>query len=196
MTAIGDIFKWQFALWKLHRRNKIILHGCEIRVFSVQGDFAGTIDALISIDNEKYLIDFKGINVPDFMRFTRRGIDPKHRLQIVGYGIIVNGSNLPYQVKYCLLVGESKGGPISGGNAIGLHEDCVEVNTYKAEVRRRLQLLRDYEKKSEIPPIECENIRQSQFTNCPYSKWCRQEVLKVQHEKVSDVDFKVARPNG
>ena len=192
-------FKWQFVMWKLHRAGLIQLASIpaeneeldfygdgtrpavEVRVHSPAGDFAGTIDVIPVIDDEPYVLDFKGVNLIDFQKFTRSGARMEYRVQIVGYAMIVNGTHLlPYVVKNCLLVEECKAGPISGGNPLGLHEETIRVDTYKGEVRDRLKELRGFVKRKETPEISCVSTRHRQFQECPFNHNCLDEVRVVE----------------
>jgi hypothetical protein len=220
----GDFvhFQWQFALWKAHRKGLLELvtikaespeldfygdgtrPAVEVRVKSGQGDFAGTIDAIVKIKGVYYVVDFKGINVVDFMRAVKRGAKTEYRVQIVGYAMIVNGSDeFHFNVKKCLLVHECKAGPQlgSGGSPIALHETVVDVDDHKSEVRARLKSLRDYVAKEQLPPPACVSTRHQGFQECPFNRFCLVEVKQRQreHEKKAqararNTRFQVARP--
>src|SRR5688500_4611747 len=140
----GDFrhYKWQFALWKAHRKGLLELLGCEIRVFHPNGDFAGTIDAIVRVDGKMYVIDFKGMNVKSFQDHERWGTKEQYVVQIVGYGDIVNlacafesfmGEYLGVEIEACLLIGENKGGPVQSGSPIALHEDILYVKKHRSK---------------------------------------------------------------
>jgi hypothetical protein len=190
----GDFrhYKWQFLLWKLHRAGKLILLGCEVRVYHPNGDFAGTIDALVEIDGKLYVVDFKGMNVSDFQKLERYGTQVKHRVQIVGYGLILElsqtaegfmGTFLGLKIEGCLLVGENKGGPSQSGSPLGLHEDFVPIPRYKSEVKRLMHKLRRYVDAEEIPEPACTSTRIKQYQECPFKYRCREEVERIQRER-------------
>jgi hypothetical protein len=201
----GDFvhLQWQFALWKAHRKGLLELvsvaaenkaldfygdgtrPGVEIRVRSEAGDFAGTIDAIVRINGVYYAIDFKGINLIDFQRSVRHGAKDEYRVQIVGYAMIVNGSDkFEFRIKKCLLIYECKAGPQlgSGGSPIALHETVVDVDDHKLEVRDRLKRLRDYVAEERIPPPACVSTRHNQFQECPFNRFCLTEVKQRQRE--------------
>jgi hypothetical protein len=170
-------FKWQFALWKLHREQVIELLGCEIYVKSKRGDYGGTLDALVRINDELYIVDFKGMNAHNFMDFLSHGVSDGYTLQIAGYGMLVSTSKEHTgSVENCLLVGENKNGPVDKGSPLGLHEELIKVSNYKGIVQDRLLTLRSYEARRVIPPPECNNVSSMQFQSCPFSWYCRGEV--------------------
>lgn len=192
-------FKWQFVMWKLHRKKIIELAtipaetkaldfygdgtrpAVEVRVHSPAGDFAGTIDVIPVIDGDPYVLDFKGVNIIDFQKFVSAGARMEYRVQIVGYAMIVNGTHLlPYVIKNCLLIEECKAGPISGGNPLGLHEEMIRVSSYKGEVRDRLKELRGFVKREERPVISCVSTRHRQFQECAFNHNCLDEVRVVE----------------
>lgn len=187
----GDFrhYKWQFACWKAHRAGLLKLHGCEIRVFHPNGDFAGTIDAIVEIDGVFYVVDFKGMNVNSFQQHEKWGTRDGYVVQIVGYAMIVNmccafesfmGEVLGVEIVTCLLVGESKGGPGHSGSPIALHEDALIVKHHRSKVKSRMHLLRRYDDKKEIPPPDCTSTRTLQFQECPFAYICREEIKAIQ----------------
>jgi hypothetical protein len=177
-------FKWQFALWKLHRAGVIHLIGCEIFVQSKRGDWGGTLDALFLYQGEPYIVDFKGMNTRNFMSFISYGTQLGYRVQITGYGVLVSASReFSMKIENCLLVAESKNGPLDKGSPLGLSEQLIKVSDYKGDVRRRLELLREYEEANEIPPPECTSTKSMEFMGCPFSWFCRGEVEKVEARK-------------
>lgn len=198
----GDFrhYKWQFCLWKLHRAEKLHLIGCEVRVFHASGDFAGTIDAIVVIDGETFIIDFKGMNVSSFQSFVRWGTSEGYKLQIVGYGLILNTVKSPIKSEFfpdasvrvdrVILIGENKGGPDNNGSPIALHEDIIEIRSYKSKVKRRMALLRRYVADEEVPEPSCKSTRYVSFLECPFSPHCRDEVRAIQRQ-----DEKLRREN-
>ena len=169
-------FKWQFALWKLHRKGVIELIGCEIYVKSKRDDYGGTLDALLRYKGELYIVDFKGMNAYSFMNFLSNGAPPGYGLQITGYGILVSaGREYTGAVENCLLIGENKNGPLND-SPLALHEHVVKVSKYKKLVQRRLEILRQYEETNKVPPAECTKTTSMDFQGCNYSWFCRGEV--------------------
>lgn len=197
----GDFrhYKWQFATWKAHRAGLLELLGCEVRVFHPNGDYAGTIDEIVRVPlygQEIFPVDFKGMHVTKFQQFEAWGTDENHKVQLVGYGDIINkscafesfmGEYLGVEVARCLLIGENKGGPSQrGSSAIALHEDCLEVRKHRVKVKRRLHVLRQYVKNEEIPPPACTSTRTKQFQECPFAPHCREEVKSIQAQKEAE----------
>ena len=176
----GDFrhYKWQFALWKAQRKGLLELVGVEVRVFSKTGDFVGTIDAIVRINGKLYIIDFKGMNVRSFQQFVSDGLEEKHGIQITGYGMIYGKD-----IEGCLLVGESKAGPLQNGSPIALYEQFVPIPQFKAQVKKRLAKLRRFVDNEEIPPPACVSTRHKEFQECPFAWFCREEVLVVQRER-------------
>lgn len=223
-------FKWQFAMWKAHRRGMLELvtvpighevaiiwqlavdklisesaakqwmdalnffgdatrPGVEVRV--VADDFGGTIDVLPRIDDIAYVTDFKGIRLDDYMKTVKRGAPLKYRKQIVGYAMNVNESDLGIQVDDCLLVSECKAGPVTGaGSPIALHEARVSVEEFTGEVTRRLRTLRWHDGKDDMPPPECKSTQWTSFQECPFNRFCLDEVRLLQREREKDARSK------
>lgn len=195
-------YKWQFALWKAHRLGLLELLGVEIRVYDPNGDFAGTIDAIVVIEGEMFVVDFKGMHVRAFQTFESFGTPDDYRVQIVGYAMIVNrsqafesfmGSWMGFEIKRCLLVGENKGGPAQRGTSqIALHEDVLEVTKTKSQVKRKIHALRRYVDAEEVPPISCTSVRIQGFQQCPFAPHCREEVKERQRELERDKPRKLS----
>jgi hypothetical protein len=206
--------KWQFALWKAHQLKKITLGAVpgvgpldfwgdgtrpavEVRVRD--NDFGGTIDAIVYIGREKYIVDFKGVNLIDFQRTVKRGAPVGYRRQLVGYGMIAE-KVLSLDLAGCLLISECKAGPLGGrGNPIALHETFVPIEDHRGDVERRLRTLRWFDAKEELPPPECVSTIHMGFQECPFSGRCREEVRQIQREresraKVEPRDWKPSRP--
>lgn len=176
----GDFrhYKWQFALWKAQRAGLLKLLGVEVRVYSKTGDFVGTIDAIVMLDGKVYIIDFKGMNVRSFQKFVNEGATLGHGIQITGYGMIY-----PDLIDGCLLIGESKGGPLQNGSPIALHEQFIPISQFKAKVKKRLATLRRFVDNEEVPSPACVSTRHKEFQECPFAWFCRKEVLAVQRER-------------
>lgn len=191
-------FQWQFTCWKAHRAQMLELVGVEQRVG--KSDFVGTIDALVRIQGKLYVVDFKGINVIDFQRTVKRGAPQEYRKQIVGYALLA-AETLRTEIAGCLLVSESKAGPTNSlsSSPLALHETLVPIEDYEPEVRRRLKTLRFYDHKDEVPDPECVSTLHMGFAECPYSRFCHEEVLAVQKERErkaakNNKPVKVAKP--
>jgi hypothetical protein len=211
-------FKWQFAMWKAHRAGMLELvkvpsdfdlawpestlgdlwrWAVEVRV--VDGDLGGTIDVIAKLPRKRYpiVIDFKGINQIDFQRTVKNGAALPYQRQIVGYSELVN-KVLDLGIKEALLVCENKSGPMGNGNPLALHETSVPMDGYVGDVQRRLRTLRWYDSKDELPGIECVSTKHMQFQECPFNRFCREEVTDKQRElearaSKSRRDVKVSR---
>jgi hypothetical protein len=179
--------KWQFALFKAHQAGLLKLLGVEIRVHHPSGDYAGTIDAVVEISDEIFIVDFKGMNVSSFQNLEMYGSSFEHRLQIVGYAIIANVDEKTRggdkEVTRCLLIGENKGGPTSKGSPIALHEDVVEITKHRREVKTRIATLRKAVADEKIPEPACTTTRTKTFQECPFAWYCRDEVRAIQQER-------------
>lgn len=182
--------------------------GVEVRVI-VDDDFGGTIDGLVRtkpyrVRNDlplAHVVDFKGINVIEFQRTLRKGAKVEYRRQIVGYGDNVNRSDLPVQVEDCLLVSENKAGPTnsSSQSPLALHETRVQIEEHLPDVKRRLRTLRWYDKRDETPEPECVSTLHMAFQECPFNRFCLEEVRAKQRERERrqakrSRNLKVARP--
>jgi hypothetical protein len=220
LTGNYTHFQWQFALWKAHRAGMLELvtikdptgltlalpgyrvgerPGVEVRV--VDGDVGGTIDALVQLPRIGYPqpVDFKGINLIDFQRTIKRGPSIAYQRQLVGYSKLLN-DKLKLGIKTALLVSECKAGPFSGGQPLGLHEALVPLDDYLGDVQRRLKTLRWYDTRDELPEIECVSTKHMQYQECPFNRFCREEVVARQRELSTRAEkrtgaLKVARPS-
>lgn len=186
--------KWQFALYKLEKKindaKVFSLVAVEVPIVSKRGDHGGTVDALVSIERELYIVDFKGLNVRTFVEITRGFIPPEYALQIADYGMLFNANRKTQKqaggVKIAkgLLITESKGGP-DPKHLIALHETEVEIKTSLPEVRRRLEVLRKHGEENSIPPPECQSTGSIAFLGCPFRKFCKEEVAEIQRRRRS-----------
>ena len=214
-------FKWQFAMWKAHRAGLLELvtikdatgltlalpdgrykvgqrPAVEVRV--VKEDLGGTIDVIAKLPNKRHpiVIDFKGINQIEFQRTVKNGAPLGYQRQIVGYSDLANDV-LKLGIKEALLVCENKAGPSSSGNPLALHETSVPLDGYVGDVQRRLRTLRWFDARDELPDIECVSTAHMMFQECPFNRFCREEVLAAQREaearaKKREVRRQVARP--
>lgn len=197
-------FKWQFAMWKAHRKGLLQLAlvpaddldhrhimffngdrpAVEVRV--IDDDFGGTIDVIpILSDGLAHVVDFKGINLIDFQRTVKRGAPIPYRRQIVGYSRIAE-KKLGMEFGDALLVSECKAGPVSGiDSPLALHETRVELAKFDGDLNRRMKTLRWYDHRNELPEIECVSTRHMSFQECPFNRHCLEEVREAQkaHER-------------
>lgn len=162
----------------------------EVRVAAKNNpDMMGTVDTMCQvkpyIKNRVHVIDFKGINLVDFMRTIKKGAKRTYRVQLVGYGWNVNLSDLPYEIEDCLLVSENKAGPTNSASQspIALHETRVRIEEHLPEVKRRLRTLRWYDSRNEVPPPECVSTLHMSFQECPFNRHCLEEVRAIQRER-------------
>lgn len=197
----SDLFSWMNALNFYGDGSRPAV---EVRVI-VGDDFGGTIDAMFrankSAKKKVHVVDFKGINVIDFQRQLKNGAKREYHVQVTGYGDNVNKSDLPYQVEDCLLVSENKAGPQSSlsTSPLALHETRVVIDEHLPEVKRRLRTLRWFDHRDEVPPPECVSTTHQAFQECPFSRFCDEEVRAVQRERQRRAEkrprnWKVAKP--
>jgi hypothetical protein len=180
--------------------------GVEVRVHTRDNpDFMGTIDGLITVlpRRKAHIVDFKGINVIDYQRTLKRGAKREYRVQLTGYGWNLNLSDLPVEVEDCLLVSENKAGPDNSysSSPLALHETRVPVAAHLPEVKRRLRTLRWYDSRNEVPPPACYSTTLMAYQECPFQRYCRDEVKATQRERERKAaknggkrNLKVAKP--
>jgi hypothetical protein len=193
--------KWQFVLYKMNKvtdDDDFRLIAVEYPLISKRGDHGGTIDVVCEVDREPLIADFKGWNVRDFGKATRGEISHDSRIQSADYGMLYNASKerTTRKVKRVLLLIENKGGP-DNGHPIALHEFEIDVKANLPEVRSRLEVLRTYEQTNTIPPPECESTRSLQFKDCPFRKFCKEEVKEIERGKSNgsnSSEYKLAVP--
>jgi hypothetical protein len=203
----GDFrhYKWQFVLWKAHRLKLLTLLGVEVRVRHPSGDFAGTLDGLVLLNDGRVTIpDFKGMHVRAFQEFEMYGAPLNYKVQLVGYGDILNQSGLfdsfmtnsdavlidrkRIQIDDVVLIGENKGGPGQrSDNQIALREEVIPLRKGRSTVKRRLHALRGYVEREEVPPPACYSVRLKQFEECPFASHCREEVKAIQASREKTV---------
>lgn len=178
--------KWQFALYKLEKRVNdpeiFKLIGVEVPIVSKHKDHGGTVDALCLIHGEPVIVDFKGLNVRDFKKIAVGNIPPQYVVQLADYGMLYNAAARRQggaKIIRALLIVENKGGP-DNRHPIAIHEAEVEISTHLPEVRSRLEVLREYAGKEETPPPACQSTQTFQFQGCPFRKFCRKEVKRVE----------------
>jgi hypothetical protein len=178
--------KWQFALYKLDKQINdpeiFRLHGVEIPIVSKHGDHGGTVDSLCSIYGESVIVDFKGLNVRAFGEITRGFIPDAYVTQLADYGMLYNSQRNGKRISKGLLITENKGGP-DPKHLVALQESVVEISTHLPEVRSRLAELRKHGKEKSIPPPECISTTSFQFVSCPFRKFCREEVKKIERRR-------------
>lgn len=187
-------FKWQFALWKLHRAGKLELLGVEVFVQSKKGDWGGTLDAIVRINGAVYIVDIKGRETNAFLKILAEGGPLQYHVQITGYAMLT--SEIGHgEIPKAIMLYENKNGPARVRNAspIALHEEIVEVDKYRKTVSSRLERLRDYERREEIPPIECETTSSQKFLECPFFHICRGEIERYER-KVKRENRDTAKP--
>jgi hypothetical protein len=181
--------KWQFALYKMAQEFPEIelasdpIDSFEVRVVSKRGDHGGTADAIPCIMGKHYVVDYKGLNVRTFSKISIGEVPDSYRIQIADYMILLN-SERPrrFQVEDALLVAESKGGPDTHHPA-ALCEARISLTENKAEVRGRLEILREHEKENTIPEPECITTKGVQFQGCPFQGYCKEEVKEIERRK-------------
>jgi len=189
--------KWQFALYKLDKYvadPKIFrLHGCEVPIVSKRKDHGGTVDAVCSIYEEGYIVDFKGLNVRSFGQIAMGQIPPQYAMQLCDYGMLANSQRGSSKITNALLVSENKGGP-DPKHLIALQESVIPIETHLPEVRRRLGVLREHEESNVIPEPECQSTKTIQFLGCPFRKYCREEVKANEQRRREVENRNAAKP--
>jgi hypothetical protein len=190
-------FKWQFAVWKMHRAGVIQLVdvgteciGTEIYVENEKRDFGGTLDQLVYLPEENIIVtnDYKGMNGNSFANSINRGPGDRYIWQSVGYAKLANSYlDLPQKIDSVLIIGENKNGPVNNRRVktpLGLYEWRIPITDHEFTVSRRLKTLRAHERRQELPPIECHSTRQMMFKDCPFAGFCRGEVERVEKKRV------------
>jgi hypothetical protein len=180
--------KWQFALWKMAQiysdPSVFRLVGVEIPILSKRGDHGGTVDAIVSILGENYIVDFKGLNVRGFGEITRGFVPLDYQMQLRDYMMLWNAQPQHMAdenfIKKSLLMVENKGGP-DPKHPLALHEVLISYNA--AEVKGRLKTLREHEAAEEIPKPECTSVNSFQFQDCPFAGYCREEVKVIERKR-------------
>jgi hypothetical protein len=184
----GDFlhFKWQFVLYKMAQTAADFeLVAVERRVASKRRDHAGTVDAVAIIEDEPYIVDFKGINVRDFQNVVNGRIPHHYRLQLSDYMVLANSDeNFKKatdidRIEKAILIAENKGGP-DPKHPLAIHEHIVHLDEGIQEVRIRLKELRGHEEANTIPPPECEKTTSLQFKGCPFQRFCKREVKLIE----------------
>jgi hypothetical protein len=168
--------------------------GVEVRVV-IGHDFGGTSDAVAKIQ-DWHVIDFKGVHLIDYQRTIKRGAKPEYRKQITGYAMNINDAGLlPGKIEDSLLVSECKAGPVSGAKSpLALHETRVPVAQFEGEVRRRVRTLRWHDAREEMPPPACTSLSLQGFQECPFNRYCQDEVKVIQRERQEKKAQEPAKP--
>jgi hypothetical protein len=151
------------------------VHGYEVSVKSKRGDNRGTIDVVASIHGEPFVIDFKGLNTHASKKIGYGKIPVGYKTQVGNYLVLWNAqrsNKLP--IARGLLVVEDK----SGGKDV-LQEAEITLAKQGKRVRSRLELLRGYEERGEIPSPHCKSLKDRSFTSCQFRAICWDEVEAV-----------------
>jgi len=219
----GDFLhlKWQYAFYKLSLvLDDFILVDVELPIMSKRKDHGGTLDVLALYNTEPLIIDVKGLNVRSFNAVDRNEVSDnnhKYRIQVTDYGMLFNSAlqrgawtppepvleYMKYQgmkefpkVKRMVLLAENKGGPDQTHPA-ALTETVIPLKPNLPEVQARLETLREYEEKEEIPAAECQSTRLIAFTGCPFAGFCRKEVKRTEAARAktsSSKRLEISRP--
>jgi len=195
-------FKWQYVLWKMHRRGMLKLvdvpekaspaPGSEVFVCNSKEDYGGTIDNVVFLPwiQETVAVDWKSMNGNSFMAAISKGPPLRYINQLVGYAMLANELSewlgLPSKIKRVIIVGENKNGPVMNKRSpspMGLYEWVFEIEKYRRGVSDRLKKLRYYEREEEQPSVECHSTKILQFKGCPFAYHCRAEVEAVERRE-------------
>jgi hypothetical protein len=176
MTGNFLHIKWQFALYKMEKaiNNPEIfsVYDYERPVKSKRGDNMGTIDVVAFVHGEPLVIDFKGLNTWSATRVGYGKIPVGYKSQVGNYLVLWNAARAkPFAIERGLLVVEDK----SGAKDI-LQEAVITLEKNGRRVRSRLELLRDFEERGEMPPPLCKSLKDRNFTSCQFRNICHDEV--------------------
>jgi hypothetical protein len=171
--------KWQFALYKLEKYigNSAIFYvfGHEVPVSSKHGDHRGTIDNIVFIRDEPFVLDWKGLNYFSAKKVALGNIPITYRTQVVDYLVLWNSQKVkPFRIERALLMVEDKAG---GENF--LQEAAISLKDDGSRARRRLQKLREHEAKGQMPPPSCMSLKDRDFQGCQFRTICWSEVEKT-----------------
>ncbi len=217
----GDFIhlKVQFMLYKASMKwpEKILLVDSEMPVMSKRGDHGGTVDVLVFVDGEPFIVDVKGVNIRTFSAIDKGEPPHAYRIQVADYTMLFNAMiqrgawkpsndlmeylsqwghvSMP-KVKRGVLLAENKGGPDMAHPA-AFTEQIIDLKENLPELRIRMEALRGFEEEKEIPEAECESTRYIEFTGCPFSEFCRPEVKQREAARVAAEEakgYRLARP--
>lgn len=188
----GDFLhlKWQFALWKLAQVDpEFEIIEVELPVLSKRKDHGGTLDVLARIIGELVIIDVKGVNVRTFQQFVKGDPPTNYVIQTADYMMLLNAYAMrkgligkDERVTRGLILAENKGGP-DPKHPLAIHETEISLKEHLPKVQRRLEVLRGYDSREEIPPPECKSTGTLQFQGCPFSGFCKVEVKEIQERE-------------
>jgi len=167
--------KIQVKLYKLHKAGELELLGTEIGVAGKRGDNRGTLDAVFKRDRV-FGVDIKGWNVRDFMGLARGDCPLAAQIQLANYVILgnVDRNSLP-RIEAGIILAENKAGPVAGFPA-AVAEFEIPLEPMKAIVRSRLESLRSHEEAGTIPKAECQSTTQTDFKDCAFRDYCKEDV--------------------
>ena len=154
------------------------IHGFEITLLSKHGDFGGTMDVVASIFTVPYVIDIKGLNTHSAKRVSQGSIPATYKTQVGSYLLLWNsqrGESL--KITKGMLLVEDKSGGSSGKNPLPmLSEAVIDGKSAMARARKKIERLRDFEKRDEMPAPACRSLKSRQFQGCPMKLICWDEV--------------------
>jgi hypothetical protein len=168
--------KWMFVLYKMEKQianpEIFAVYDYERGVRSKRGDNSGTIDVIAFIHGEPFVIDFKGLNTWSATKVGYGKIPTGYKSQVGNYLVLWNAAKAkPFGIKRGLLVVEDK----SGAKGI-LQEAEITLAKSGRRVRNRLELLRSYEERKEMPPPLCKSLKDKNFIGCQFRGICWDEV--------------------
>jgi hypothetical protein len=92
--------KWQYVMHKMEQKINdpaiFKVHGFEVPVLSKWKDHGGTIDAIVEIHGEPYLIDMKGLNVRSTMQVLHGDAPISYVIQLTDYMVLWNAQRKPH----------------------------------------------------------------------------------------------------
>jgi len=134
-----------------------------------QSDVSGRADAIIGIDNEPYVVDFKTISHFSFSKLDQPKSDHEKQIQLYLHYFDIDQGILLYEDKNNQAIKEF---------VVDYDEDLVR------KVLDKFERLKDFIEREEIPPIP-ENIEDWRCKYCDFQNACQ----KVESSKLSQDQF-------
>lgn len=155
--ANGDYFHWRMQVLMI-RMGLAQLE--DIEVPFEKDDLQGTCDAIITVNGEKVVVDFKTINDFGYKFTLKKELDTRYETQLRMYMKV-------FEINKGIVLYENKND--QSLSEIFLHRHQMEEDKY---VNQRLIYIRKCLKRKEAPLKEGENLKRVPCTYCPYTKLC------------------------
>src|SRR6056297_609162 len=140
-----------------------IVRGLEVDI-PPQEDVGGRADAIVSVDNELYVVDFKTISHFSFSKLNEPKSDHVKQVELYMHYFDIDKGVLLYEDKNNQAIKEF---------VLKYDEDIVQ------EVLDKFERLKDYIEKEEVPPIP-EDIEDWRCKYCDFQNACK----KVENSKM------------